>query len=375
MSLDTSVALAATSLVYTWEPPDRVIAAKYGLDPATILRFDLNTSPRRPAFVEEVLAGPFDPPLNEYPDSTYAAFAEAAADYVGARPQEILVGAGADEVLDVIAKTFLPQGATALLPIPTYAMYGVLTSQRGATLRPIPRRPSEEGFALDVEALEGALEDAAILWLAAPNNPTGTAEPSATIERLLAAGSGLPGGGPIFVVDEAYTEFAPDSVVGLRQRYPALIVVRTLSKAFGLPSARTGYAVAARPTIERLERFRPAGSISTISAALATAALRRPDLVRANVETIVADRERLAADLADVGMRPYPSVTNFLLCRIGSPEEAEDLTEHLLRAGIVTRTFGPANPLRGHLRFTVRTPDQNARLVERVASWTVGRAA
>jgi histidinol-phosphate aminotransferase len=254
-------------------------------------------------------------------------------------------------------------------------MYGVLTSQRGATLRPIPRRPSEEGFALDVEALEGALEDAAILWLAAPNNPTGTAEPSATIERLLAAGSGLPGGGPIIVVDEAYTEFAPDSVVGLRERYPALIVVRTLSKAFGLPSARTGYAVAARPTIERLERFRPAGSISTISAALATAALRRPDLVRANVGTIVADRERLAADLADVGMRPYPSVTNFLLCRIGSPEEAEDLTEHLLRAGIVTRTFGPANPLRGHLRFTVRTPAQNARLVERVASWTDGRAA
>ena len=93
MSLDTSVALAAGSLVYTWEPPDRVIAAKYGLDPSAIMRFDLNTSPRPPAFIEEILAGPFDPPLNEYPDSTYAAFAEAAADYVGARPEEILVGA------------------------------------------------------------------------------------------------------------------------------------------------------------------------------------------------------------------------------------------------------------------------------------------
>ena len=374
MSLDTSVALAAGSLVYTWEPPDRVIAAKYGLDPSAILRFDLNTSPRPPAFVEEVLAGPFDPPLNEYPDSTYAAFAEAAAEYVGARPEEIIVGAGADEILDIIAKTFLPPGATAILPIPTYAMYGVLTSQRGAVLRAVPRKTAEEGFALDIEALEAALAEAAIVWLAEPNNPTATAESSARIERLLAAGASLPTGGPIIVVDEAYHEFHPDSVVALRDRYPALVVVRTLSKAFALPGARAGFAVAARPTIERLERLRPAGSISTISAALATTALRRPDLVRANVREIVADRDRLAADLADAGMRPYPSVTNFLLCRVGSADEAEDATEHLLRAGIVTRTFGPANPLRGHLRFTVRTPDENARLVAAVAGWRDVRA-
>jgi histidinol-phosphate aminotransferase len=209
MSIGTSVALAAGSLVYTWEPPDRVIAAKYGLDPASILRFDLNTSPRPTAVVAEVLAGRFDPPLNEYPDSTYAAVAEAAADYVGAKPDEILVGAGADEVLDVIAKTFLPQGATALLPIPTYAMYGVLTSQRGAVLRSVPRRPAEDGFGLDLPAIEGAMADAAIVWLAAPNNPTATPEPSATIERLLDVGASLPGGGPIVVVDEAYTELVP----------------------------------------------------------------------------------------------------------------------------------------------------------------------
>jgi histidinol-phosphate aminotransferase len=375
MSIGTSVALATGSQVYTWEPPDRVIAAKYGLDPATILRFDLNTSPRQPAFVAEILAGPFDPPLNEYPDSTYAAFAEAAADYVGAQPEEILVGAGADEVLDVIAKTFLPPGATALLPIPTYAMYGVLTSQRGAVLKAIPRRSADDAFALDVDGLEASLAEAAIVWLAAPNNPTATPEASATIERLLAAGAALPGGGPIVVVDEAYHEFHRDSVVGLRDRYPSLIVVRTLSKAFALPGARTGYAVATRGTIERLERLRPAGSISTISAALATAALRRPELVEANVEAIVAERSRLMADLADAGLRPYPSCTNFLLARIGTVEEAEEATEHLLRAGIVTRTFGPANPLRGHLRFTVRTADENARLVAAVATWSDGRAA
>jgi histidinol-phosphate/aromatic aminotransferase/cobyric acid decarboxylase-like protein len=110
------------------------------------------------------------------------------------------------------------------------------------------------------------------------------------------------------------------------------------------------------------ERPHPAGYDAAVD-------FTRPDAARANVEAIVAERGRLAAALTDAGMTPYPSVTNFLLCRIGSVEEAEDATEHLLRQGIVCRTFGPANPLRGHLRFTVRTTDENAKLVAAVADW------
>ena len=110
MSFQTAEALANTSNVYTWEPPDRVIAARYGLDAADILRFDLNTSPLAPVFLAEALSGPWEPPLNEYPDSTYADLTEAAAGYVGADPSEILVGCGADEVLDIVAKAFLSRG-------------------------------------------------------------------------------------------------------------------------------------------------------------------------------------------------------------------------------------------------------------------------
>ncbi|HUG48676.1 MAG TPA: aminotransferase class I/II-fold pyridoxal phosphate-dependent enzyme, partial [Candidatus Limnocylindria bacterium] len=131
---------APASQVYTWEPSNAAIAARYGLDPARILRFDTNTSPLPPAFVADELAeASFDPPLNEYPDSSYAELTAAAADYVGVAPHELVVGAGADEVLDMIAKAFLPAASAALVPVPTYAMYGVLTSQRAARIVAVPR--------------------------------------------------------------------------------------------------------------------------------------------------------------------------------------------------------------------------------------------
>jgi histidinol-phosphate aminotransferase len=344
------------------------------LDTRDILRFDLNTSPVAPAFLAEALAGPWDPPLNEYPDSTYAELAEAAAAYVGADPSEILVGCGADEVLDIIAKAFLAEGTDSVLPIPTYAMYGVLSAQRGAQRRSVARLGSADGFGLDLQSMHDALASATVVWLCAPNNPTGAPEPRATIETLLEAAAELPEGGPILVVDEAYHEFHPDSVADLRERYPALIVVRTLSKAFALPGLRVGYAVAARRTTARLERFRPPGSISTVSAAIAAAALRRPELAAANAIAIGDERDWLAGRLASIDLPAYPSVTNFLLCRIGERADAEAATAHLLHHGIVPRTFGAEQPLGGHLRFTVRDRRQDERLLEVLGAWMDGRS-
>jgi histidinol-phosphate aminotransferase len=352
------------SLVYTWEPSNRAIAARYGLDPEAILRFDMNSSPAVPGFVRSVLAEPFDPPLNEYPDSAYEELTDAAAAYVGVRPEEVVVGAGADELLDLIAKAFLPAGSGAVLPIPTYGMYGVLSGQRGARIETVPRLGADRGFALDVEQMERALPDAGVVWLCAPNNPTGSPEPVATIERLVASAAALGRAAPLIAVDEAYVEWWPETAVPLCRRFENVVVVRTVSKAFGLAGIRAGYAIAARPTIERLERVRPPGSISTISATLAAAALREPQLAQENVARLSAEREWLAARLSEAGWQPYPSVTNFLLIPIGDQAAAEEASERLLRSGIVPRTFGAANPLRGHLRLTVRSRTENLRLLE-----------
>ncbi|MDQ3407399.1 MAG: aminotransferase class I/II-fold pyridoxal phosphate-dependent enzyme, partial [Chloroflexota bacterium] len=168
----TDVAVPAASQVYTWEPSNRAIAERYGLRPEEILRFDTNTSPTPPAWAAATLGGDFEPPLNEYPDSSYADLTAAAATYLGVATDRIVVGAGADEILDMVAKAWLGEGATALLPTPTYAMYGVLSAQRGARIARIPRRGGDDGFGLDLGALLPRLAGASVVWLCDPNNPT-----------------------------------------------------------------------------------------------------------------------------------------------------------------------------------------------------------
>jgi histidinol-phosphate aminotransferase len=353
----------ATSQVYTWEPSDAAIAARYGLRPEDVLRFDTNTSPTPPPFVEEVLAGAFEPTLNEYPDSAYAELTEAAAAYVDVSADRIVVAAGADEVLDLAAKAFLPPDGAALVPTPTYAMYTVLSSQRPARIEEVPRLGPAAGFALDLPAVLERLPSVDLVWIAAPNNPTGAPESVDAIVTVLEAAAESPRR-PLVVVDEAYREFVPDSVVGLSARYDGLLVVRTVSKAFALPGIRVGYGVAARPTIERLERVRPPGSISTVSARLAAVALRRPGIAAANAARLSAEREWLVGRLAAIGLPPFPSVTNFLLVPFGDARAADEQAERLLRAGIVPRTFGPSHPLAGHLRLTVRSRPENERLLE-----------
>ncbi len=355
----------ATSQVYTWEPSNEAIAKRYGLRPEDVLRFDTNTSPSPPAWLPDAWRGPFDPPINEYPDSSYAELTSAAAANAGVEPHEVIVGAGADEVLDLVAKAFLSAGSAALVPIPTYAMYGVLTSQRAARIVSVPRLGPDNGFRLDVPATILKLEEVKVVWLCSPNNPTGMPDTASDLDEVIPAAAELRDP-PLVVVDEAYVEFHGESVIKWRHQYPNLLAIRTVSKAFALAGARVGYGVASRPVIERLERVRPPGSISSVSAHLATEAVRDPAYAVANATALSDERDWLASQLASRGWQPHPSVCNFLLVRIGDHDAAERAADGLLRAGIVPRTFGPANPLRGHLRLTVRSRPENERLLNTI---------
>ncbi|MFN8518392.1 MAG: histidinol-phosphate transaminase [Chloroflexota bacterium] len=355
--------------VYDWEPSNAAIAAQYGIDPATVLRFDLNTPPTVNPIALSVLDGPFETSLSEYPDADYKGIADAAAAYTGVDATEVLVGAGADEVLDTIAKAFLPTGGRSIIPIPTYAMYAVHTSQRGAVADTVLRLPPDQGFRMDLEQVLARLPGASVVWLCSPVNPTGLPERREDLVTLLDAAAALGPDGPMVVVDEAYFEFAPETLIPLRSTYPGLIVVRTVSKAFALAGFRVGYAVAQRPTIARLEAYRPPNSIGAVSAAVAAAALRRPEATLERVRATIAERERFAAQLRAIGIEPLPSVTNFLLLRIGTYQQAESLTEALQRGGVVPRFFGPSHPLAGHVRVTVRGVEQDDRLVALARAW------
>ncbi len=353
---------------YSWEATDEGVAERFGIPVEQVLRFDLNTSPAPPDLVARLLtAGRFETSLSEYPPGDYRNLVEAAAAVYGVTTEELVPGAGADEILDMCTKAFLPAGEAAVISTPTYAMYRVHAEQRGGRVIAVPRRPANEGWALDVPAVRDAARDARLVWICNPNNPTGLAEPDGAIETLLAgleadaAADGRPV--PAVVVDEAYSEFTGGSVIPLRTRFPNLVAVRTASKAYAMAGLRVGFAVAAPATLQRVALYRPPGSIGTISATVVAAALRDQSEMRANVDRVEWERPRLAAGLAAAGWRPGPSVTNFILLDLVTAERSEAAALALMRRGLVPRTFGHGHPLAHCLRVTVRDPDEDDRLV------------
>jgi histidinol-phosphate aminotransferase len=354
---------------YSWEATDEEVAARYGVPLDGIIRFDLNTSPSPPALAARILAaGRFVTPLSEYPPSDYRQLVEAAAARYGVGTGELLVGAGADEILDLVGKTFLAPGDAAIVPTPTYAMFRVITEQRGATAIGLPRLPAAEGWSLDPPAIRDAARTARVLWLCSPNNPTALAEPPGAIERLLDELAGDAARGdrepPVVVLDEAYAEFVGVSLAGLRFRYPNLVVVRTASKAYALAGLRVGFAIARPEIIDRIAPYRPPGSVSTVSVTIVTEALRDDTLAASNVRRVAAERKRLTDALTEAGWRVGPSVTNFLVVDFGTPERSSLVAEGLLRRGLVPRTFGAGHPLAASLRLTVRDAEGNDRLIE-----------
>ncbi len=358
---------------YAWEATDEEVAARYGIPRGSVARFDLNTSPAPPELAVRLLtANTFDRSISEYPPSDYRLLIDAAARRYGVGEDEILVGAGADEVLDLIAKAFLPIGGSAVIPTPSYAMYRVDSEQRGAVVRSVPRQGSDAGFALDAAAVRVASRGAHVVWLCSPNNPTALAEPDGAIEALLVdlAADGRAEGAapPVVVLDEAYAEFVGRSLVSLRAQYPRLIVIRTASKAYALAGLRVGFALARPELIAAMAPYRPPGSVSVPSVAIVEAALRDDDILAENLARVTAERSRLTAGLGAAGWTVRPSVTNFLLVDFGTAVRAAAAAQHLLRRGLVPRTFGADHPLAHCLRLTIRSIPENDRLMAAAAA-------
>ena len=354
---------------YTWEATDDEVAERYGVERAAIVRFDLNTSPAPP---DLALRDPRRGAVRHQPVRIPAVRLPAARGGRGGplrrHAGELLVGAGADEILDLVAKAFLRPGIGPSCR--SRRMRCTASSPSSAAPRWSRSRGSAgtEGWALDLDAVRAAAAGAAVVWLCSPNNPTALPEPDGTIERLLeglAADAGRDGRpAPIVVLDEAYAEFVGRSLLGLRTGYPNLIVVRTASKAYALAGLRVGFAIADPAVIGRLNPYRPPGSVSTVSVTVVADALADDTVLDANLERVRVERERLAAGLTAAGWAVGPSVTNFLLADLGSPERAAAVTEGLLRRGLVPRTFPAGHPLAGFLRLTVRAAPENDRIIQ-----------
>ena len=304
---------------YEWAPSSAELAARHGLRPEQVLRFDQNTPPL-PGVPQVPLAESFAR-LHEYPDGTFRELREAAAAYAGAAPEQIVPGAGADELIYLCAQAFLAPGRRAAIMPPTYGVYRIASQLQGAEVVTDP-------------------DGADLVWICNPNNPTGAL---LRPEEIAAVAAARPEAA--VVVDEAYWEFAGVTCVPLLDELPNLIVLRTLSKAFGLAALRVGYAVAAPGLAAELERRRPPASVSAPATRIAAAALRDPWL---DVQATVAERERVRASLAAAGHDCPETHGNFVWLRTSQP-----LGEQLEASGLVVRSFDEG------IRISLRRPPEN----------------
>ena len=305
---------------YVWSAGVAEVAERHGVPREAVLKFDQNTPPL-PGVPQVPLAHSMAR-LNEYPDGTYRELREAAAGYVALVPENVVVGAGADDLILLLALTFLGPGRRAAIDPPTYALYRIATTLHGADV-------------------VGVGDTADLRWVCNPNNPTGGwVEP----ERIVSLARAEPE--TIVVVDEAYVEYGARSCAPWVDELPNLVVLRTLSKAFGLAGLRVGFALAHPDTAALLTERRAPAPIAGPAAAIGAAALRSPRL--GDVESTVAERERLRTALVAAGFECAPTATNFVFVRTDPA-----LAERLEAQGLVVRTFAEG------IRVTVRRPSEN----------------
>lgn len=303
---------------------------------------------------------PYDNGVNRYPDPRQQRLREVLAARKGVATDRIFIGSGSDEAIDLAYRIFCRPGIDNAVSIaPTYGMYRVAAAVNDVELREVPLG---DDFSLPVERLLAAADERSkLLWLCSPNNPTGNAFPAQEIESLLRRFDG------IVVLDEAYIDFADGG--GFLPRlgeFPNLIVLQTLSKAWGMAGLRLGLAFASEEIAALFGRVKYPYNINTLTQRAVAESLRRD--ISAEVAAIRAERSRLAAALAACSCigQVYPSEGNFLLVKTAAPYL---LYRELVAAGVIVRNRSRIAGCEGCLRITVGRPEENDRMLETVKNF------
>ena len=298
---------------------------------------------------------PFDNGYNRYPSTALKEQVRSAiAQKKGVNPARLFLGNGSDEAIDLLFRIFCRPGIDNIVSIaPTYGMYSVCAAINDIECREVMLG---EDFSLPVEALLSATDmQSKLLFVCSPNNPTANAFPR---EQLVSLLSRFPG---IVVVDEAYIDFSSvPSMVELIDQYPNLIVLQTLSKAYGLAGLRMGLAFAEERIIRLFEQVKYPYNIGTDTLALALRLLETD--ITPQVQTLIAERERVAAALTELPYieKVYPSDANFLLVKTARPRE---LYDYLIARELIVRDRSRTPGCEGTLRITIGTPEENDRLI------------
>ncbi len=305
---------------------------------------------------ENSLGSPLTTWYNRYPDPHQWRIKEALARIKGVAPQHIFLGNGSDECIDLLFRAFcVPGKDNIIINPPTYGMYEVSAHINDVAVR---RAVLLDDFQLDLVHLEQLVDEhTKIIWICSPNNPTANSMHRQDIETIL---NNFPG---LVVIDEAYVNFSRHrSFIQELADYPNLVVLQTLSKAWGLAGLRLGMAFASEAVIDVYNKVKPPYNISQPAQDLVLKALAEVGQVNDMIRVLVGLRERLSADLEalPVVLKVYPSDANFLLVKT---TDARGIYDRLLAEGIVVRDRSRVDLCEGCLRITVGTERENAALV------------
>ncbi|WP_260293821.1 histidinol-phosphate transaminase [Sedimenticola hydrogenitrophicus] len=292
-----------------------------------------------------------------YPDGGGVELHAALAAKHGIAPNRITLGNGSNDVLDMVARVFLAPGYESLFSQYAFAVYPISSQAVGATLNIVPAK--DYGHDLE-EMLNRVGEKTRVVWIANPNNPTGTWLNGEELEGFIAA---VPAN-VIVVVDEAYIEYVdepdyPDASQWL-DKYPNLIVTRTFSKSYGLASLRVGYGLAHADITDLLNRVRQPFNVNSMALAAARAALEDQEFIRRSVELNRVGMRQMTESFTAMGLDYIPSVGNFVTVDVGRP--AAEVDQGLLRTGCITRPVANYG-LPNHLRITIGTESENSRVL------------
>jgi histidinol-phosphate aminotransferase len=337
--------------------PIEELAREYGLDPAAIVKLASNENPLgMPASAQRAVAAALGV-LGRYPDSNGFDLKKALGTRFDVPLDWLTLGNGSNDILELAAGALLGPAASCVYAQYAFAVYALATQARGARSIVVPA----ERFGHDLDAMRAAIaHDTRLIYIANPNNPTGTFLPAARLHAFLEQ---VPRD-VVVVLDEAYNEYLPaalqyDSVAWVR-RMPNLLVSRTFSKAFGLAGLRVGYGIAQPELTDLLNRVRHPFNVNHAAQAAAVAALGDAEFLARSAQLNRAGMATLTSGFEQLGLAHVPSVANFVLVRVGSGTR---VFEALLRRGVIVRPTANYG-LPEWLRITIGLPEENARLLQ-----------
>lgn len=338
---------------YSARKSPEALEGKVKVPVENIIKLDANENPYGcSSRVSQALAT--YPDFNIYPDNGQTRLRELLAEYTGVDAKHIVAGSASNQLIDLVLRLLISKGDEVINCVPTFGIYRFSTELCGGTIVEVPRSGN---FAVNINAVKAAInEKTKVIFLANPNNPTGTITPQPDILELV--DTGLP-----VLVDEAYYEFAGETVAPLVSQYENLMVLRTFSKWAGLAGLRVGYGLFPPRIADYLLRIKIPYNVNVAALVAVRESLKDIDYLMSRVEAIIVERERLFGKLEKLEwLKPFPSQANFILCSVLTGEAIE-LRQRLQDKGILVRYFDEPI-LRNFIRFSVGKPEHTDALIK-----------